>query len=243
MTTRANEASPQVWARTAGVLYLVTIICGVFAEVVARGKVLVRDDAAATAMNILANEQLYRSGLAADLLMLLSYVGVTILLYLLFRPVSKVVSLLAATSSLIGIAVLAVNSLTHFAPLLLLKNNESLRQFDAADLQTLAFLSLRLHGRGYLIATVFFGSYCLMIGSLAFRARFLPSVIGVLMWVGGASYLLTSFMSILSPALAARLPDATILGGVAELSLTLWLIIMGVDAVKWQERQASSLSP
>lgn len=60
--------------------YLLTIIMGVFAEVVVRGAVVVRDDAAATAMNILKHESLYRAGLAADLVMLLCYVVVTLLL-------------------------------------------------------------------------------------------------------------------------------------------------------------------
>ena len=36
-----------------------------------------------------------------------------------------------------------------------------------------------------------------------------------------------------------RLPDVTILGGIAALSLTLWLIVMGVNALKWEEKASA----
>jgi hypothetical protein len=58
---------------------LLTIVAGVFAEVFVRGEIIVRDDPAATAANMLIHESLYRLGLAADLIMLLSYVVVTLL--------------------------------------------------------------------------------------------------------------------------------------------------------------------
>ena len=105
------ETSPRLWARIAGAFYLVTILMGVFAEVVVRGALVVRDDAAATATNILAHEPLYRLGLAADLAMIACYIAVTLLFYDLFRPVGRSLSLLAAFFSLVGLAFLAVNSL------------------------------------------------------------------------------------------------------------------------------------
>lgn len=232
----AIEASPRLWARVAGVSYLITIITGVFAEVFVRGSLVVRDDAAATATNLLAHESLYRLGLAADLVMLVSYVVVTLLLYVLFTPAGRSLSLLAAFFSLMGIAVLAVNSLNHLAPLVLLGDAPFLRAFDAPQLKALALAALKLHGRGYSIAGVFFGIYCVLIGDLTFRSRFLPRILGVLMAIGGLGYVTDSFTSFLSPALAARLPDLAILGGIAELSLSLWLMIVGLNASKWEER-------
>ena len=57
--------SPSV-ARLAGALYLGTIMFGLFAEVGARGPLIVGSDAAATARAILAEEPLFRAGIAAD---------------------------------------------------------------------------------------------------------------------------------------------------------------------------------
>jgi len=242
MTEATRAASPRLWARTAGVLYLITIIMGVFAEVFVRGALAVRNDAAATAMNILANENFYRSGLVADLIMLASYLAVTLLFYVLFRPVSRLLSLLAAFFSLMGIAVLAVNCLTHMAPLILLRGERFMSGFDMQQLRALALLSLKMHSLGYTISSVFFGIYCILVGTLAYRSGFLPRLVGVLMAIGGLSFLASSFVILLFPPLAARLPDIGMLGGIGELALCLWLIGMGVDATKWKRRQLDSIA-
>jgi len=232
---RTIETSPRLAARIAGVFYLITIIMGLFAEVFVRGALVVRDDPAATAANILAHQPLYRFGLAADLIMLACYVAVTLLFYGLFKPVGRSLSLLAALFSLVGIAVLAVNSLNHLAPLVFLGNADYLGAFETTQLQALALISLKLHARGYSIASVFFGIYCLMIGYLVFRSGFLPRLVGALMALGGLSFLTSSFATFLLPLLAARLPYIGMLGGIGELSLCLWLMVVGVDVPKWKE--------
>lgn len=235
MTELFAEASPRLKARAAGALYLITIITGVFAEAYVRGTLVARDDAAATASNILAREPLYRLGLAADLVMIACYVFVTLLFYELFKPAGRSVSLLAAFFSLVGIAVLAANTLNHLAPLTVLGGAQYLSAFETNQLQALALASLRMHARGYTVAGVFFGIYCVVIGWLVFASGFLPRALGALMAVGGLSYLVNSFAVFLSPALSARLPDVMVLGGIAELSLCLWLTVKGVDAPKWAE--------
>lgn len=234
-----TTATPRLKARMAGGFYLITIIMGVFAEVFVRGALTVRDDAAATATNILAHESLYRFGLAADLIMLVCYVAVTLLFYDLFRQVVRSLSLLAAFFSLMGIAVLAFNSLNHLAPLVFLGGANYLSAFDTTQLQALALVSLRMHARGYSIAGVFFGIYMLLLGYLIFRSGFLPRVLGMLMMVGGLSFLIHSFAIFLLPAFVARLPDIGMLGGIAELALSLWLIAMGVNALKLKEKASA----
>lgn len=237
MMANVVETSPRLWGRMAGVLYLITIIMGVFAEAFVRGALIVRGDASATAANILAHDSLYRFGLAADLIMIACYIAVTFLFYALFKPVSRSLSLLAAFFSIVGLAVLAANSLTHLAPLILLGGAHYLSVFDQTQLQALALLSLKMHAWGYNIADVFCGgSYCLMIGYLIFKSGFLPRVLGLLMVIGGLSYMIDSFANLLSPTLAARLPELTVLAGVAELALSLWLIVMSVNVPKWKQQ-------
>lgn len=211
-------------SRLAGVFYLVTIAAGVFAEVFVREAVMVRDDPAATAANIAAHEFLYRSGLVADLIMLSAYVAVTLLFLDLFQPVTKSVSLLAALFSMVGITVLAACSLTHAAPLLLLVDGNSTAALSEAPAQALALLALRMHSRGYQIADVFFGTYCILIGYLIVKSRLVPWLLGVLMMIGGTAYLGDSFAAFLWPTVAARLANITIAGGVAELALSVWLV-------------------
>ena len=234
-----TTATPRLKARVAGALYMLTIIAGVFAEVFVRGAMVVRDDAATTAANILAHEPWYRFGLAADLIMIACYIVVTLLFYDLFKPAGRSTSLLAAFFSLVGLAVLAANLLNHLAPLVWLGNSHYLGAFETNQLQALALMSLRMHARGYSIAGVFFGVYCVLVGHLIFRSGFLPRILGALMAIGGLGYLTDSFAGFLSPVLAARLPDATVLGGIAELALSLWLVALGVNASKWEEKASA----
>ncbi|MGB6517543.1 MAG: DUF4386 domain-containing protein [Candidatus Cybelea sp.] len=236
MAHRVAETSPRVVARSAGVFYLITVITGLFAEVAVRGNVIVSDDAAATARNILASESLYRLGFAADIVGGAAYLVVTVLLYWLLRPVSRRIALLAACFSLVGIAVGAIAGLGHLAPLLLLKDGY-LSPFNTAQLQALALLSLKLHARGYWIGLVFFGFYETMLGYLIFRSRFLPRTLGVLVAVAGLAFLTNSFALFVAPAVGNVLnPSMLLLDSIGEISLTLWLLVVGVNVEKWEER-------
>src|SRR5947208_17004117 len=98
---QTRESSPQFQARMAGVFYLLTIVTAMFAISVL-GRLVVDNDAAMTATNILAHESLFRLGFAGFLIGTLCYVAVTALLYELLKPVNRGVSLLAAFFSLGG---------------------------------------------------------------------------------------------------------------------------------------------
>ena len=76
------QAKAQFKARLAGVLYLLSILTGMFAAF-ASGRLAVYGD-------------------AANLFGGLCYIAVTLLLYELFKPVSRTLSLLAALFSLVG---------------------------------------------------------------------------------------------------------------------------------------------
>jgi hypothetical protein len=144
--------------------------------------------------------------------------------------------LLAAFFSLVGCAVGAVVALGHYAPLLILGGADYLKAFDPHQLQALARLSLKLHGYGEDVSIVFFGLYCALLGYLIFRSSYFPKFLGILLTIGGLCYLINSFADFLSPAFSAKIPALILLPpGIAELSLCLWLIIVGVNVPKWRE--------
>jgi hypothetical protein len=78
---------------------------------------------------------------------------------------------------------------------------------------------------------LFFGPYCLMLGYLIFRSTFLPRFLGVLLALAGVGWLifLLPFAKHLSTYLEA-------LGIIAEGSLCLWLVVMGVNVQRWEEQ-------
>jgi Domain of unknown function (DUF4386) len=231
MMERIAEASPRPRARITGVVYLLYFLTAVFAEFFMRGLV-VSGDAAATANNMLAHQPLFRLGLATGLIATACYVAVTALFYDLFKPVNRSLSLLAAFFSLVGCAILAFASVFRIAPLVVLGGGQYLSVFKVEQLRALASLFLELYGQGVNICFVFFGVYCLLIGYLIFRSVFLPRILGVLMAFAGLGWL-----TFLSPTLANYLsPYIQVLGVLAEGSLMLWLLVMGVNVAKWEEK-------
>ena len=83
---------------------------------------------------------------------------------------------------------------------------------------------------------VFFGFYCLLIGYLIFRSTFLPRILGALMVFAGLGWL-----TFLSPPLANYLSPYVFAPGIlGEGSLTLWLLVIGVNAQRWKEQASAA---
>jgi hypothetical protein len=230
-----GEASPRRKARIAGVFYLLEMLTGAFAIIFVGGRLFVFGDAAATATNILAHESLFQLGFAANLIQFACYVAVTGLFYDLFKPVNKSLSLLAAFFSLVGCAIGAVSCLFEFAPLTVLGGAQYLNVFTLEQLQALSLMFLKLYGQLFNISFVFFGFYCLLIGYLIFRSTFLPRILGVLMAIAGLGWL-----TFLSPALTHALSPYILAAGLGEVSLTLWLLVAGVNAERWKEQAGAA---
>src|SRR4029077_11657225 len=144
MTHRSDEMSPQTYARIGGVLYLIIIIAGGFAEGIVRSRLIVQGDAAATAKNIMASEWIWRIAFAGDLAIYVCGVPLVLIFYLLLRPVKRNLALLAVFFNLVSLAIEGVNALSHFAPLLLLGGADFLKVFEPRQLQALALLFVNL---------------------------------------------------------------------------------------------------
>lgn len=216
-------------ARTAGFLYLVTIIAGGFAEAYVREGLTVYGNAVATAHNILASEQVYRFGFVADLITLISGTILSLIFYILFKPVNRNLSLLALVFSITAGAVMAVNLLNQLAPLLLLHNTGYLKAFSIEQLQTLSLFFLNLQEQGYGISLLLFAFYFPVIGYLVYKSGFLPRVLGVIYALAGLGYLMNSLSMFLSPHLAALLfPYVLLPALIGETSMCLWLIFKGI---------------
>jgi hypothetical protein len=237
MAAPTVETSPQTYARVGGLLYLVIIVAGALGELFVRGTLVVSGDAAATARNIVASESLWRIGIAGDLLMHVCDVFVMWAIYVLLRPVNRNLALLTLLLNLVQTAVLVANKSSLLVPLFLLGDAPYLKAFDPAQLQAWSYLAIRVHEYGFGIGLIFFGCVCLVEGYLIRASRFLPRLIGWLMQVAGACYLVNSFALLVAPAFGARLFPAILLPClVAELSLALWLTIKGVDVAEWKRR-------
>lgn len=237
MDERQVEASPRALARIGGVLYLIIIVIGVFGEAFVRERLVVSGDARATAANIRSHESLWRLGTGAEIVLLISALALAVIFFVLLRPVSRDLALLAAFFNLVSIALEAAYSLHLVAALFPLGDAAYLKAFAPAQLDAMVSLAVRSHAYGFGVSLIFFGCFCLVIGYLIFRSSYFPKVIGVLMQIAGLCYLANSFALLLAPGLANRLYPAILFPAfVGEASLCLWLIVKGVNVERWQAR-------
>jgi len=241
MTDRTVETSPQLYARIGGVLYLIIIVVGLFDEAFVRNRIIVSGDATATAANIRSLESLWRFGIAAEFFLLICAVALTLIFFVLLRPVNRDLALLAVFFSLVSLAVEAAVQLYLLGALFPLGKTEYLRAFEPEQLYALASLSVKSHGYGFGVALIFFGCVCLIDGYLIFRSGYFPKTIGVLMMIAGLSYLTNSFALILAPTFANRIfPAILVPAFVGEASLCLWLLVKGVNVPKWKEQASAA---
>jgi hypothetical protein len=238
MTSRFPDSSPQTYARVGGMLYLFIVVAALFGESYVRGSLLVPRDPAATAANILGSETLFRVGLAGELLTCVCDIAVTLILYVLLKPVSRNLALLAAFFRLTFVAIYSTAKLFEVAALAALDGAGYLKGLDPRQLDDLAYVALRVHGLGYGVSLLFFGVCCILFGYLIHQSKYLPRILGTLLIIGGVGYVTFSLAQVLAPAFAAQylFPWLMLPAFPAELGLALWLTVKGVNIPKWQER-------
>jgi hypothetical protein len=241
VTGRVAEVSPRVKARIAGVLYLIIIVGGIFAQIGVRGRLVVNGDAAATAQNIIAHELLYRLGFAVEVFTLLCNIPINIILYDLFKVVNKKMAMVLLFFATVGTAVEGVSVLAHYAPLVLLGKGSYLAAFTTAQLQAASYMSLQMFDYGFMIALSFFGFFCISLSYLIFRSTFFPRVIGGLLAIQGTLYLTNSFAHFVSPPVGDRVFPFLALSGIAEVSFCLWLLVVGLNVQRWKEQAGQSM--
>jgi hypothetical protein len=229
---------PRAWARVAGVCWVISIAGGMFAEVYVRAK-LIAHDPATTIQNILANEQTYRLGSAAEFVGTAVYLALTVILYRLLAPINRTVSLIAAFFSAAGCTMWMMNLAFDAAPLVFIAGTQAASGVPDQT-QSLTFALLKLHPEALILGMICFGVQCLLLGYLIVRSTFLPKVLGALLAVGGVGYLVAGFTHILSPTIAMQIGRYTFLPGeAAEVIMALWLTVIGVSAAKWKEAAGS----
>src|SRR5439155_15061307 len=193
-----------------------------------------------TAANILAHESLFRLGFAANLISGLAYVGVTVFIYYVLKPVSRSLALLAAFFGLAGVAIGGVAWVSNLAPLVLLHGDPYLSAFTTSQLQAMSMIALKLPTQVFFIGMVFFGIQCILIGYLIARSTFLPRILGALLAIGGTCYVIASFANFLLPLGASLVPFIFPMALVGEGSLTVWLLVKGVNEERWYEQASAA---
>jgi hypothetical protein len=214
-------------ARIAGLLYLLASIIGFFCLAYVPGKLIVSGDATATANHIRASETLLRFGIASELTSFIIFIFVVLALYRLFKAVSEKHAVAMATLLLVSIPVSLLNVLNEIAALILVSGADFLSAFEKGQLDALAYLFLRLHRQGFILAEIFWGLWLFPFGVLVIRSGFIPRFLGVLLFIAGFGYLASSFTSLLLPQYARLIDQFAMVLTAGELPIIFWLLIWG----------------
>jgi len=235
MAATSTGGTPiQTYARIGGVLLVISLIAGGFGEGFAPGQLIVSGDATATAHHVVASATLFRTGFAAYLVEAVCDVSLTMVLFILLRPVHFAVAFLAVLLRVTATILFAVGEAFYFLPSLLQTNDAYLKSFTQDQLNTLTLLSLNFYSIPGFMSILFYGLGSICLGALMFRSTYLPKVLGVLWIIGGLGFVSDTFLIILAPQLpVAPLMLLMIIGIIA---LGVWLLVRGVDAAKWGAR-------
>lgn len=213
-------------ARMAGFLYLSYVLVTILGTAVS-SNLVVSGDATATASRMMASAWRWRAGFMAELVAGGLFLLTAWALFVLLRPVHKNLAILFMLLNLAGVAVQSLNTLNLVAPLVLQSGAEYLKVLPAGQLQALAMVFLDLHEHGFMLAQLFYGAWVFPLGWLVYRSGFLPKTLGILLMADCFAVLIWFLQFFLFPGYQAVSYPFWAISFIAEVSLTLWLLIKG----------------
>lgn len=233
MTNRNNETPPLHYSRVVGVGLLLMAILAMFSNFSVLEGLIVFDDAAATATNIMTNEMLFRTGFISFVIVLILDVLLAWALYVLLKPVNKNLAMLAAWFRLVYTAIFGFALHNFLGVLQLLSGTEYLAAFTPEQIHAQVLSLIDAFNNGWLIGLVFFGFHLFVVGYLIIRSGgYMPRLIGIFLVIASAGYVIDSFAHFLltnyTDYKTIFLLIVAIPGVIGELSLAFWLLIKGV---------------
>jgi hypothetical protein len=216
-------------ARIAGLLYFIYVATSIIGNEFGR---FVSVDAPTTVNNMFAHESLFRIGFVISLFSVVFFLLAAWALYVLLKPVNKNIALLFLLLNLGGFALFCFNMLNLFASLLLLSGADYLKAFQPDQLLAQAILFINLYKNGYIIAQIPYGVWLFPLGYLVLKSDFLPKILGRLLIVDCFGLLIYVLQRFLLPGYEVISYPCLAISFIAELSLTLWLLIKGVKDQK-----------
>lgn len=234
MTNTINKIPVLVFARVAGLAYLITIMLGIFSVSYVESSLFISGNNAETVENILENEFLFRIGIASEILMYVLVVLLAWSLYVILKTVNKNLALLALLWRL-GEAIVGAGAtvLSGLIPLLLLNSGTT---FETQQLNSLVKLFLDVRPVGLDVVLIFIGMGGTLFCYLFYRSKYVPRILAVWGMLTYLTMLILSFVSLISPISETIKIAFYTPGGVFEITFGMWLLIKGINIDQWKLR-------
>lgn len=207
---------------TAGAALLLMAVLAIFGNVVAVDGLVTEGDAAQTTANIIAAQGLLRLGIVSLIVVVALDVMVAWALYRVFSPVNRSLSMLAAAFRLVysGVFMVAIGQLVGVIRLLSDDGNIALLGADQLNAQVM--VGITAFNDIWYVGQFLFALHLLLIGYLAYRAGYVPRVLGILLAISGLGYATDSLGAVLSEGPWTDVSSFTFIG---EFLLAIWLVI------------------
>jgi hypothetical protein len=225
------ETTPRRAARIAGVSYLLIFVLAIFANFIVVGGLVDTGDASATFANVTDSEVVFRFGLIAFLVVFLLDVVVAWALWVLFKGINRELSRLTAWFRVVYTVFLGMGLVFFFTVLQVISGAGWLGAFDQGQLDAQALLAFDAFNATWLIGLTAFGIHLMLLGYLIVRAGVAPKILGYVLAIAGAAYILDT----VAHGLLANYTDyenlflaiVALPSVVGELWFTFWLLLRG----------------
>jgi Domain of unknown function (DUF4386) len=216
-------------AQISGLLYFILAITGGYGIVYVPSQLIVENNLPQTTNNILNNEFLFRTGIMSNLICQTVFIFLGLSLYKLFNQVNKHLSRTLLVLIIAGVPIAFFIIFNQLYALLLMKE-KFIKSLEPQLVQSLTMTFLKMYNYGNSVIGIFWGLWLIPFGQLAYKSGFIPKIFGILLIIGGTSYVLDAFTFVLFPD--SHFITSTLVGitsSIAEIAMVLWLLIKGVS--------------
>ena len=236
MENQTSIASQSKAARLAVLLYLIAMATGIFAEFYVRfpSTLVVSGDATKTTSNIIANEQLYRIGIANNIITFAIDVVLIWALYVLLKQVNRTLALLAVFFRLVETTMACVAIINYYVAMQFVSDADHLRAFDSNQIQALSILH-DTYALTFIVVAIFLGLGSTVFNYLLFKSRYIPKVLAAWGIFSSLLLLISQFAIVIFPEVEKTIIPACY-GPIAidEIALGFWLLFKGATIPKME---------
>ena len=226
---RGTNLTQRTVALIAGISLLILAVLAAFAQFGVLQALIVPADAETTVDNLVASNGLFRVGILAFLIVILLDVVVAWALYVLLRPASAGVALLAGWMRLAYTAVFAV-AVANLLDVAQLLGGGQASPLAPEQLQAQVTASIASFNSGWDIGLAIFALHLLGIGFLLWKSAHFPRFLGVLVATAGGGYLADSVGTVLVTDYSLTISVFTFVGEALLIPWLLWKAIRGFPA-------------
>jgi hypothetical protein len=232
---RRARSEIQIYARTAGLLLLVSLSALVIDAFYLSPQLVVWRDAAATAANIKSLDFLFRLSFVAHLVQIISDTALSLAFYVVLKAVNRDLALLGAFFGLLSAAAHAAAQLFYFpVPHVLLSDADYLKTLTPEQLNTLSLASLKVCEYANGAFKALWGIAWILRGYLMLRSGYIPWIWGAFLIALGVVCIAWTLLLVLAPAYSVGIIGPALLLGAALTGV--WFLIRGVNVRKWEAR-------